>query len=223
VKRTSVALAVIAALGAFGAVAAVAQPIEGPPAAFSDGPPPYEIIGIVRANGFRPLGPPMRRGRVYVVHAMEPRGDDVRIVIDAFSGRILNVAALDTPPYAGPSYGAMDEPPPPYARGGQYHYGPPERITTGNPPEAIPPGVARPAAPVTRSAAVTPPRTPLPRPRPAESVVASPADVNTAPPAPAAQIAPTPAGDAVGAKDKPAEKPTEKPAANALPPVAPLE
>jgi hypothetical protein len=222
-------LAVVAALGAFGLATAGAQPIDGPPIAYGDGPSPYDIVGIVRANGFRPLGPPLRRGQVYVVHAMEPRGDDVRIVVDALSGRILSVAALDAPAYAGPAYaspayGAMDEPAPPYVRGGAYHYGPPERMTTGSLPDRIPPGNAGPpVAPVTRSAAVAPPRTPLPRPRPADKAVASPTDVNTAQPTPTAQTSQAPANEASVAKDKPAEKPADKPAANALPPVTPLE
>jgi hypothetical protein len=228
VKWTSAALAVVAALGALGLATAGAQPIDGPPIAYGDGPSPYEIVGIVRANGFRPLGPPLRRGRVYVVHAMEPRGDDVRIVVDALSGRILSVAALDAPAYAGPAYPgpayeAMDEPAPPYMRGGQYRYGPPERMTTGSPPDRIPPGNAAPAAPVTRSAAVTPPRTPLPRPRPVDKAVASPADLNTAQPTPTAQTSQAPANDASAAKDRPAEKPADKPAGNSLPPVTPLE
>jgi hypothetical protein len=80
---------------------------------------------------------------------------------------------------------------------------------------------------------MTPPRTPLPRPRPAETALASPSDAKIATPEAPAQ--PSPPETAVVNKDgadqattaeKPAEKPSEKPAekpTTTLPPVTPLD
>jgi hypothetical protein len=230
--KTAVVLAAVVGLGALAVDVAVADPLDGrPPMVVADGLPAHEIIGIARSSGFRPLGPPVRRGRVYVLHAVEPGGDDVRLAHDAYSGRILSAAPLDMPPER---YGAGGPYGPPYERGpygrpGPYQYGPPEPFTTGSIPGAPPrlgssasaapeyEPMAKPPAPVTRSAAVTPPRTPLPRPRPADPVAAAPQDAKAAAvPDPAPSSAPAqPTTDTA--------KTPEKPAANTMPPVAPLD
>jgi hypothetical protein len=51
--------------------------------------PPHEIYAILREAGFSPLGAPQQRGLVYTVAAIDRRGEDGRMVIDARSGRIL--------------------------------------------------------------------------------------------------------------------------------------
>jgi hypothetical protein len=51
--------------------------------------PPQEIHAILREAGFSPLGTLQQRGPVYTVAAVDRRGDDGRMVIDARSGRIL--------------------------------------------------------------------------------------------------------------------------------------
>ncbi|UGV25216.1 hypothetical protein E0H22_05710 [Rhodopseudomonas boonkerdii] len=50
---------------------------------------PHEIYAIVREAGFSPLGAPQQRGLVYTMAAIDRRGEDGRMVIDARSGRIL--------------------------------------------------------------------------------------------------------------------------------------
>ena len=44
---------------------------------------------VLRENGFSPLGVPRLRGLFYSVSAIDRRGDDGRLVIDARDGRIV--------------------------------------------------------------------------------------------------------------------------------------
>jgi hypothetical protein len=67
-----------------------AMPPEGPWPGY--GPrllPPHEITAIARESGFAPLGNPQQRGIVYTISAINPAGDDGKLVIDARSGRII--------------------------------------------------------------------------------------------------------------------------------------
>ena len=50
---------------------------------------PNEIAVIIREKGFAPLGHPQQRGIVYTVSAIDPGGDDGKLVVDARSGRII--------------------------------------------------------------------------------------------------------------------------------------
>lgn len=54
--------------------------------------PAYEIIATVRAQGLAPIGELALRWPYYVLHATDPRGIEVRVVIDAQFGDILSVA-----------------------------------------------------------------------------------------------------------------------------------
>lgn len=51
--------------------------------------PPREIYAVLRDNGFEPLGPPRRRGYVYEISAVDPDGEDGRLIIDGRTGRIV--------------------------------------------------------------------------------------------------------------------------------------
>jgi hypothetical protein len=51
--------------------------------------PPHEIYAVIREAGFSPLGAPQQRGLVYTIAAVDRRGEDGRMVIDARTGRIL--------------------------------------------------------------------------------------------------------------------------------------
>ncbi|CUT12090.1 FIG01285689 hypothetical protein [Bradyrhizobium sp.] len=51
--------------------------------------PPTEVYAVLRENGFSPLGVPRLRGSVYTIAAIDRRGEDGRLVIDARDGRIL--------------------------------------------------------------------------------------------------------------------------------------
>jgi hypothetical protein len=113
-KRRSVKnLALV--LGAF----AVAMPISGmaqslvpvadfapnaPPAPppFAGALPPDEIIASVNSAGFDPLTRPVRRGGVYVLVAADRYDMDVRVAVDAFSGRVVSATRLAGEFYDGP-------------------------------------------------------------------------------------------------------------------------
>ena len=56
------------------------------------GLPAYEIIANVRAQGLAPISELALRWPYYVLHAYDPRGIEVRVVIDAQFGDILSVA-----------------------------------------------------------------------------------------------------------------------------------
>jgi hypothetical protein len=56
------------------------------------GLPVYEIIATVRAHGLAPISALALRWPYYVLHAYDPRGIEVRVVIDAQFGDIISVA-----------------------------------------------------------------------------------------------------------------------------------
>lgn len=208
-KSSSIVIAVM--LGVSGVAPAAAEPMRLAQTFAADIVPPYEVFTIIRSMGMRPLGRPHYRGRFYVVHAVDPRGVDVRVVVDAHAARVVSVRPLDRQAareYDGPPvYRRYDSGPPPVsgprAIESEPRYVPPRAVPSdprygaprtwpedddypGDGPDefdaddwgetgSLPPreapriGAPRtsPAAPPTRSAAVTPPKAPLPRPRPA--------------------------------------------------------
>ncbi len=123
---------------------------------------PREIADLARDAGFEPLGVPYQRGLVYTLSALNPDGDDGRLVVDARSGRILRFMpawqmgdTMETVTVA--SYGRIQGLP---------------RFIERNPP--------RPPRAVGRLASRTP-ATPLPRPSPQQSTKGpSPAAASTA-------------------------------------------
>ena len=149
--------------------------------------PPQEVYAVLRDNGFSPLGIPHQRGLVYVIAAIDRRGEDGRLVIDARNGRILRFV---------PAYG--------YGYGGPAPYGDnfgAEQMSAPGSDTAMPPptvirGVPRPPASVPHVASRA---VPMPAPKP--SIVAKPAEPTpqqsaaiearpVTPPAPAASTAP---------------------------------
>jgi hypothetical protein len=174
--------------------------------------PPYQVMAIVRANGLTPLSRPWRYGPVYVLRALDPAGQPVRVVVDARSGRIERVAPVFGPRYAGPIM------PPPYgAPAGRIAlapdgYGPNARVAAlppvpDGPPGYGPPGAydgspagRAPAAEAAPSAQAGPPPLPRPRPRVASAdtsssvepaTAAAPQAATPAPPQPAKDSAAT--------------------------------
>jgi len=57
--------------------------------------PPTEVYAVLRQNGFSPLGVPRLRGLFYSISAIDRRGDDGRLVIDARNGQILRFVPAD--------------------------------------------------------------------------------------------------------------------------------
>ena len=183
-----------------GAAPALAQvvPVYPPAASF----PPHEVVALVRSTGLEPVTRPVRNGPAYVLHAVNPAGREVRVIVDIRLRRIARVVPLGParvaaagvpplpPPYARPPAGIATVPD---------GYGPAGRVA-GLPPDidssapygsmagndALP--VAPGRTPGSTSAATTRAGSPpLPRPRPklaaAESVTPVPAAPASLPPA----------------------------------------
>jgi len=122
--------------------------------------PPHEVVTIVSSTGLEPVGRPVRQGPVYALRAVDPAGEEVRVVVDAYMGRIVKVIPLSGPRYAMPLLRApYGRPPRPTAMvpGDEFD----DFTPIGPGPGGVPPGVAR--APRDPAAQAGPP---LPRPRP---------------------------------------------------------
>jgi hypothetical protein len=116
--------------GALGSLVAIgaphAQPVYVAPGYVAPGSgygepglPAYAIMSIVRSTGLTPLTRPMRRGSNYVLVAIDRSGRQMRLVVDARRGAILNMrpAVAAAPPYYGPypgPYGAVPSGAPAY-------------------------------------------------------------------------------------------------------------
>ena len=51
--------------------------------------PPSQVVAVLRSAGYSPLGRITQRGWIYTVAALDPNGDDGRLIIDARTGRIM--------------------------------------------------------------------------------------------------------------------------------------
>ena len=184
--------------------------------------PPFEIMSIVRSTGLAPLTRPMRRGPYYVLVAVDRVGRQMRVVVDAQLGDIVNLRPALAAGLYGPELGrpnglpAAGAPPPdPTAAYGSHPSAEPAAPT---PPRSIPnprtataPNNASPPLPTRLAVAepALPPPPPLPRPRPKLALNETPAQPPAAAPAanPSAPVAtsPTPAPDGAGEAGKPIE------------------
>lgn len=68
---------------------------------------PRHVVATVRAAGLRPVAPPVRRGRNYLVHAVDGYGMVQRVFVDAEFGDIVRVVAARR----GPGYPYVDRRP----------------------------------------------------------------------------------------------------------------
>jgi hypothetical protein len=185
--------------------------------------PPYEILTIVRSTGLDPLSRPVRQGSTYVLRAIDPYGEEVRVVVGAQRGQILSVrpvvpvAAPYAPPptvYEYPSYG----PPPGYVV--PEYYGPDARYDP-RPPAAIPRVTTAPRD----AGAVKPAAKAAPAPK-AAVATKNPAALPPAPAAPSETSASAPAKpDFVTSTDEVKTEKKDAPStpASDIPPVQTLE
>ena len=135
---------------------------------------PYAIHATLRAHGLRQVTQPVLSGPYLVVRAVDGYGETVRVLMNARYGNIVQIAPL--PPaavYAGRRYPYGPYPPrysdvPPDLKAEPAPGGPNEAYPGPAMPEdpALRDHATSPLPPPPRTAAVTPPRTPLPRPRP---------------------------------------------------------
>ena len=56
------------------------------------GVPPYEVLAIVRSKGLEPLSRPQRHGGSYTLRAVDPRGREFQVTVDARIARIIKIA-----------------------------------------------------------------------------------------------------------------------------------
>ncbi len=158
--------------------------------------PPREVYVVLRENGFSPIGAPRLRGLFYSISAIDRRGDDGHLVIDARDGRIVRFVPADRfSGYGSDRDGYYGAPPP------RPSYGPLEPMTRL---EARPP-----VAP--KMASRTPTSVPVPKAAPSRRAPDQPVAAKPTPAAPpqqsaAAQVKPaeTPPVAAAQAEDKPA-------------------
>ena len=171
-----------------------AQPVMQPYYPGFAGLPPYEILAIVRSAGLDPVSRPARQGPVYVLRALNPAGQEVRVVVDARMGRIVKVVAVAptdpgafAPPASIPPGRAVPDSNAPTSRSAALPSGSDDDTDF----EPLHPGApAILPKPPARTAAKPPPP-PLPRSRPKEAAVAAPSA--SAAPIAAAAPAATPA------------------------------
>ncbi|MFG1398802.1 hypothetical protein [Roseixanthobacter pseudopolyaromaticivorans] len=115
--------------------------------------PPQEIRSIVLNLGYGRVGRPVLRGRTYMIDAVDDRGPLI-LAVDAYSGLVQQADPSMFGPPGGP-------------------YGPAPAYGAAPPPGAYgaPPAQGAYGAPQQRSQPVA--RAPLPKPRPADSEIAS--------------------------------------------------
>ncbi len=228
-KRLTIALAA-AALAATGtSLAAAGYYYQGQrtQVTAADALPAYEILNNVRSLGLRPTTQALRRGPYYVLHAIDPRGAEVRVVADAQLGDIVSIAPLVAPRFNGgpriihvPQPGERDD-------GASKVYEDDENSAVDDnddddvqapPPRPAP--VRRPAqrmqAPPARASTEPPPA----RPRPEQKPAGPPRAVRSAPPAAAPTLTPIYPTPKFEPKLEPAEKfaPTDDRSQNMPPP-----
>jgi hypothetical protein len=157
-----------------------AQPFASGPPAYAGSPryavPSEQITANVRAAGLEPLSRPVLRGAVYYLRAVNRARTEMRVAIDARSGRVLSATRVaNEPPAAGepgPAPASASAPAPryePYVSGRGYSEAapvPPADVPVEGRP--MPPGRV-PNYGVTSPAKRLAAQPPMPRARPGES------------------------------------------------------
>jgi hypothetical protein len=181
--------------------------------------PPREVYSVLRENGFSAIGSPRLRGYFYSIAAVDRRGDDGRLLIDARNGQIVRfVPAYRLGGYRdgygayggggydgyyegsyGPSYGPLE----PMSR---RFYGPPPR-----PPASVP-----------RVASRMPSAVPVPKAAPARSRDEKSVAEKPAPMQQSAAVQLKPADTPPAAAPAAASPAEVKPAAPAIQPTQPM-
>lgn len=183
--------------------------------------PPFEVPRILRMSGFSPLGVPIRRGGSYFVPAIHRNGDDGRVVIDAYTGRIVRFAPASEVirasrsrddmvlVYQGPTF------PPP-------DVGAPRPRISALPPPISMRGVPRPPQPLPRVASRTPPAAPLVTPKPRPQAAPQKPITAQSPPTPA-PVQTKPAAVSPPLAPQPVEKTPSEPAVQPTQPLPPVQ
>ena len=173
--------------------------------------PAYEILNSVRALGFKPTTQALRRGPYYMMHAIDPRGIEVRLVADAQLGDIVSVAPVLAPRFnGGPRI--IHVPQPGERSDANSTYESDENsVTDDNDDTDVPPPPRRPARQPSRRMEAPPARAstdpvPPPRARPEPKPLGPPRNVLSAPPPPAGGLTPIYPTPKFEPRNEPAEK-----------------
>lgn len=176
--------------------------------------PPFQAARILRSTGYELLSRPIRRGPVYMVAVINPRGMEGRAVLDAHTGRLMRFV-----PVAYDDDSSVDA----YGLPGP----PPRRMTArpaGRPPAAVPHEASR--VPVAAPAAAAPAARPDARPAEAQQQQ-PPQQQQASPPAgqqQAAAVPPKGTADAASAKPPaPPKPPVQLQPTQPMPPVQDFE
>ena len=216
--------AVVASMVYLASVPAGAQyPADAAGAALS----PVQILASVRAAGFSPLSRPLPRGPVYQLFATDRYLFDVRLTVDARTGRVLSATRLAGVIRGGPVYEGALPGEYPYQRAMRAPIPPaplPNRrnATAAQGQHALPPAQTEEAPTKGTAAAPVGGEQPAVATPGAQPVVATPAAQPLKPlqPAQSPQPRPVPAQAAVSAAPPAAPRPQKQPA---MVPIAPLE
>ena len=182
----------LVALTGLASISAAAQGY--PPPASYYGVGPDQVLARIQSMGLHPVSEPHLRGPVWVVRAEGREGTLVRVLIEAGTGRVVNIVAIERPyppqiasggpvsegPWVpmrgGPAYGDGPPPPPPGASYGappmREGYAPPApypRDSYGPGPGAGPQPQRGSSTQAEKKKVAARPTTPLPKPRPAEA------------------------------------------------------
>lgn len=157
--------------------------------------PPAEIVASVHSLGLAPISRPHWQGRVYVLRAVDERGHEHRVLVDARSGEVIEAV--------------------PVVRAANY-----PALRDDLPPQAVQPMPPR-VIPAPRSTLKDSARPPLPKPKPSATASAAPASPPPAAP-PRDTMAKTPELKASEQK-APEQKASEEKPAISVPPVQTFE
>jgi hypothetical protein len=99
------------------------------PAPYAAPIPPRRVAGIVASEGYALSGTPRRQGDVIIADGVDPRGEHMRFVLDAYDGRVLR-SRLAGPPRP-PGLVGNGEAPQAHAALTPYSPGPPSGLRPG--------------------------------------------------------------------------------------------
>ena len=189
--------------------------------------PPEQVVTVLRASGYSPLGRVTQRGWIYTIAALDRHGEDGRLIIDAGTGQIMRfIPAQAVDERMMETYGPPGPPPATYAGYENRRGSLLDLRHVPRPPNPVPKTARRPAP-----KAATQTAQPSPAGTATTPQTAAPAQQAAAPVAePAAAAKPvaaeaTPAVTTVGAASPPAASPATLKLwpTQAMPDVQPLE
>jgi hypothetical protein len=178
--------------------------------------PPYQVAAILRSSGYSPIGPVARRGWIYTVAAVGPRGDDGRLIMDARTGRIMRfIPALAVDERLNAEVAAYGGPPGPPLYQQDYRRAP-------RPPAPVPRGAQSGARGAPKAASRASSSAQLPAAKPDDAAKAAvtpaqqPAEASPAVTAPAEKTAEVKSAATAGAVAPPASQPSASPQPSTL-------